>query len=41
VPDPFGQVLPERARDEEGAGWGDREYDEDERLRRDVPPHHR
>jgi hypothetical protein len=39
-PDPFGQVLPDRTRDEEDRGWGEREYDDDERLRREVPPHH-
>jgi hypothetical protein len=38
--DPFGPVLPDRARDEEDGGWGEREYDDDERLRREVPPHH-
>lgn len=37
--DPFGQVLPERSRDEDATGWGDTE-DDDERLRREVPPHH-
>ena len=39
-PDPFGPVLPDRTRDEEDRGWGEREYDDDERLRREVPPHH-
>ena len=38
--DPFGQVLPERTRDEETTGWGEQAYDDDERLRREVPPHH-
>lgn len=46
--DPFGEVLPDRTRDEESAGWGDghdtshdsvHDWD-DERLRREVPPHH-
>jgi hypothetical protein len=39
--DPFGAVLPERSRDEEGSGWGERAEDDDDRLRREVPPHHR
>lgn len=38
--DVFGQVLPEGTRDEGSVGWGEREYDDDERLRREVPPHH-
>lgn len=38
--DPFGPVLPDRSRDEESNAWGDHE-DDDERLRREVPPHHR
>jgi hypothetical protein len=46
--DPFGDVLPDRTRDEEAAGWGDTrrdadadtDTDDDERLRREVPPHH-
>jgi hypothetical protein len=41
--DPFGTVLPERAGDDDAASWGDRDEsadDEDERLRREVPPHH-
>lgn len=38
--DPSGPVLPSRTRDEEAVGWGEREYDEDERLRGEVPPHH-
>jgi hypothetical protein len=33
-------VLPDHTRDEEGASWGEAEYDDDERLRREVPPHH-
>lgn len=38
--DPFGKVLPDRTGDEDATGWGETEYDEDERLRREVPPHH-
>ncbi len=44
APDPFGEVLPERSRDEEAAGWSEdrwSEHDQDEHLRREVPPHHR
>lgn len=33
-------VLPDHTRDEEGASWGEAEHDDDERLRREVPPHH-
>jgi hypothetical protein len=40
TPDPFGDVLAERTRDEGSEGWGEREHDDDERLRREVPPHH-
>jgi hypothetical protein len=36
----FDPVLPDHTRDEEGAGWGEAERDDDERLRREVPPHH-
>ena len=41
--DPFGEVLPDRSRDEEAEGWSEdrQERDADERLRREVPPHHR
>ncbi len=38
--DPLGQVLPDRAREDDPAGWGDAPYDDDERLLREVPPHH-
>jgi hypothetical protein len=38
--DPFGQVLPDHTRDEDATGWGEPAYDDDERLRREVPPHH-
>ena len=38
--DRSGPVLPDRTRDEESLGWGEQEYDDDERLRREVPPHH-
>ncbi|MPZ94590.1 MAG: hypothetical protein GEU96_06660 [Propionibacteriales bacterium] len=38
--DPFGEVLPDRTRDETGDGWGERGGDDDDRLRREVPPHH-
>jgi hypothetical protein len=41
APDPFGDVLPDGTRDEEVAGWGERGHDgDDDRLRREVPPHH-
>jgi hypothetical protein len=34
-------VLPDVTSDEQDVGWGDRpEPDDDERLLRDVPPHH-
>lgn len=33
-----GSVLP-RSPDESGTGWGDEPDGNDERLRRDVPPH--
>jgi hypothetical protein len=41
--DPFGDVLPDRSRDEVAEGWSEdrQERDPDERLRREVPPHHR
>jgi hypothetical protein len=33
-------VLPERSEDETGVGWGEApEPDDEERLRRDRPPH--
>ncbi len=36
-----GPVLPDVTSDEQDIGWGDRpEPDDDERLLRDVPPHH-
>jgi hypothetical protein len=36
-----GKVLPDITRDEQDVGWGDpREPDDDERLLREVPPHH-
>jgi hypothetical protein len=39
--DPFGDVLPERSRDEEAEAWGDdRTDDDDQRLSDEVPPHH-
>lgn len=39
--DPFGDVLPDRTRDEDTRGWGDtHERDEDDWLRGEVPPHH-
>jgi len=42
APDPFGDVLPDRTRDEEAEGWSESwGYDPDEHLRREVPPHHR
>ncbi len=34
-------VLPDITRDEQDVGWGDRpEPDDDERLLRELPPHH-
>lgn len=34
-------LLPDVSSDEQDVGWGDRpEPDDDERLRREVPPHH-
>jgi hypothetical protein len=40
--DRLGELLPEGTRDESVTGWGEREDagDPDERLRREVPPHH-
>jgi hypothetical protein len=35
---PSAPVLP-RSADDTDAGWGERPHDDDERLRRDVPPH--
>lgn len=36
----FGDVLPEETSDERGDAWGDRDTDNEEWLRRQVPPHH-
>lgn len=38
----FGETLPEGSSDERPGAWGDREsaVGDDERLRREVPPHH-
>jgi len=36
----FGDVLPEGTRDERGDAWGERGDGDDDRLRREVPPHH-
>jgi hypothetical protein len=39
--DPFGDVLPDRTRDEHAPGWGDSAPgDRDAWLRGEVPPHH-
>jgi len=38
--DRIGDLLPEVTLDESAAGWGDDETESDERLRREVPPHH-
>ena len=39
--DRLGKLLPETTRDEWATEWGDAEpADPDERLRREVPPHH-
>ncbi|HEY6744623.1 MAG TPA: hypothetical protein VI357_02790 [Mycobacteriales bacterium] len=36
-----GPVLPDVTSDEQDVGWGDRpDPDDDERLLREVPPHH-
>jgi hypothetical protein len=32
-------LIPERSRDDSDAGWNDGPDSNDERLRRDVPPH--
>jgi hypothetical protein len=40
-PPSTGPVLPDVTDDERDVGWGDApEPDDDERLRREVPPHH-
>ena len=41
-PDVFGDVLPDQTGDDllDGSDWREGEDDEDERLRREVPPHH-
>lgn len=40
-PPDTGPVLPTVTDDERDVGWGDApEPDDDERLRREVPPHH-
>jgi hypothetical protein len=40
-PPSTGPVLPTLPRDEQDVGWGDSpEPDDDERLLREVPPHH-
>jgi hypothetical protein len=36
----FGEVLPEGTSDDRGDTWGERDVDNDEWLRRQVPPHH-
>jgi hypothetical protein len=33
-------VLPDTTSDERDLGWGDTAEDDDERLLREVPPHH-
>jgi hypothetical protein len=38
--DPFGDVLPDRTRDEEAEARGNRSADGEDQLRREVPPHH-
>lgn len=38
-----GPLLPETTSDEQDEGWGERpdaDADADERIRREVPPHH-
>jgi hypothetical protein len=39
-PDRLGDLLPDVTLDESASGWGDDDGDADERLRREVPPHH-
>ena len=39
-PDRLGDLLPDVTLDESASGWGDDDSDADERLRREVPPHH-
>ena len=34
------EKIPEKSLDDEDLGWNEKEYDLDEELRRDVPPHH-
>jgi len=39
--DRLGDLLPPTTLDESAQGWGDTDdVDPDDRLRRDVPPHH-
>ena len=34
------EVFPEKSADEEDIGWGDRESDRDDEIKREKPPHH-
>ena len=34
------EVFPEKSVDEEDIGWGDRESDRDDEIKREKPPHH-
>jgi hypothetical protein len=36
----LGDLMPDVTLDESASGWGDDDGDADERLRREVPPHH-
>jgi len=39
--DRLGELLPPTTSDESAEGWGDTDdVDSDDRLRREVPPHH-
>lgn len=38
--DRLGDLLPDVTLDELATGWGDDDADPDERLTREVPPHH-
>jgi hypothetical protein len=38
--DRIGDLLPDVTLDESAVGWGDDDGDPDERLTREVPPHH-
>ena len=37
MPDP---LLPDTTTDEQDTGWGEPDRDDDDRISREVPPHH-